>query len=433
VSGLDVIATADLAGVCRGRSVPAAANPAGLGPAGPVRAVGWVPADLGITAFGDLADNPFGSVGDLRIHADPSTSVPLPTVGAPITLTLGDLRHADGTPWDCCPRTLLRSTLGRLRADTGLTLSAAFEHEFVLSADPDGAPEHPFSVQALVAAEPFGTELVGALTEAGLEPENWLPEFGAHQWEITIRPAEGLAAADRAIALREITRAAARLAGRSASFAPVPPGCAAMNGAHIHFSLWTGDGEPATGGDGYSGLSKTALSKTALSKTALSKTALSFAAGIIDHAAAVLAFTAPSVVSYQRLGPGHWSADGPRLGAADREAMLRVPGLASAPEQTHLEFRAADSTANPWLALGALVRAGLDGVNRALPAPDPEAARPFPESLQDALSALEQDEVMRSWLPADLLRTYLSVKRSEISAVAGLPADQVHARYARAY
>jgi glutamine synthetase len=57
----------------------------------------------------------------------------------------------------------------------------------------------------------------------------------------------------------------------------------------------------------------------------------------------------------------------------------------------------------------------------------------FPECLQDALSALERDVVMSSWLPADLLRTYLSVKRSEIAAMAGLPAEQVHARYARAY
>jgi glutamine synthetase len=404
---LDVIATADLAGICRGRSVPA----------GSADAVGWVPADLGITAFGELADNPFGSLGDLRIHADPSASALLPSVGAPINLMLGDLRQFDGAPWDCCPRSLLRRTLAQLKADTGLTVSAAFEHEFVLSADAsDGASsEHPFSVQALLAAEPFGTQLVAALTRAGLDPENWLPEFGSRQWEVTVRPAEGLVAADRAILLREITRAVARLAGRSASFAPTPPGCGSMNGAHIHFSLWTGDGEPATYGDGD-----------------LSKVALSFAAGIIEHAAAVLAFTAPSVVSYQRLGPGHWSADGARLGGADREAMLRVPGLASGPEQTHLEFRAADATANPWLALGALVRAGLDGVHRALPAPGLSAGA-FPGSLQDALSALEQDEVMSSWLSADLLSTYLSVKRSEISAVAELPADQVHARYACAY
>jgi glutamine synthetase len=407
-TGLDVIATADLAGICRGRSVPA----------GSTDAVGWVPADLGITAFGDLAGNPFGALGDLRIHADPATSVPLPTAGPPITLALGDLRQADGTPWACCPRTLLRNTLAQLKADTGLTVSAAFEHEFVLSAEPAADAEHPFSVQALLAAEPFGTQLVAALTRAGLDPENWLPEFGRQQWEITIRPAPGLAAADRAIELREITRAVARLAGRSASFAPTPPGCGAMNGAHIHFSLWDGDGKPATCGDG------------GQSTTTLAKTALSFAAGIIDHAAAVLAFTAPSVVSYRRLGPGHWSADGARLGFADREAMLRVPGSTAA--DTHLEFRAADSTANPWLALGALVWAGLDGVNRALPAPGPAPAA-FPDCLQDALSALEHDGVMSSWLPDELLRTYLSVKRSEISAMAELPADQVDARYARAY
>jgi glutamine synthetase len=407
LGALDVIATADLAGICRGRSVPA----------GSADAVGWVPADLGITAFGDLADNPFGPLGDLCIRADPGSAVPLPSVGAEVSLALGDLRYADGTPWECCPRGLLCSTLAQLKADTGLIVSAAFEHEFALSAvgpDPASA-EHPFSVQALLAAEPFGTELVAALTRAGLEPENWLPEFGRQQWEVTVRPAEGLVAADRAILLREITRAVARLAGRSATFAPTPPGCGSMSGAHIHFSLWTGDGEPATYGDG-----------------GLSKVALSFAAGIIEHAAAVLAFTAPSVVSYFRLGPGHWSADGARLGGADREAMLRVPGLASGPEQTHLEFRAADATANPWLALGALVWAGLDGVNRALPAPGSTVGA-FPGSLQDALSALEQDEVMSSWLPSDLLRTYLSVKRSEISTMAELSADQVHARYARAY
>jgi glutamine synthetase len=255
---LDVIATADLAGICRGRSVPA----------GSADAVGWVPANLGITAFGDLADNPFGALGDLYIRADPGSFVPMPSAGAEVTLALGDLRHADGTAWACCPRNLLRSTLAQLKAETGLTVSAAFEHEFVLS---DGDPsEHPFSVQALLVAEPFGTQLVAALTRAGLDPENWLPEFGRQQWEITIRPAERLAAADRAILLREITRSTARLAGRSACFAPTPPGSGAMNGAHIHFSLWTGDGEPATTyGDG-----------------GLSKVALSFAAGIIDHAAA---------------------------------------------------------------------------------------------------------------------------------------------------
>jgi len=408
-AALDLITTVDLAGICRGRAVPA----------GTASSVGWVPANLAITAFAALADNPFGSVGDLRIHADPRTAVALPAAGAPVLLMLGDLRNPDGTDWACCPRALLRRTLGELRAQTGLTVRAAFEHEFVLhSAD---RPGHPFAARTLLAAEPFGSQLVDALVRAGLEPENWLPEFGRGQWEVTIRPAEGLTAADRAILLREIVHAVAQASGRVASFTPVPPGCEATSGAHIHFSLWTSDGEPVTHGDSEHGLSRTAAA---------------FASGILDHASAVLAFTAPSVVSYQRLGPGHWSADGPRLAMQDREALLRIPGpvtTTAAPAQLHLEFRAADSTANPWLALAALIQAGLAGVTDAGRAPEAAPAAAFPESLEQALSALERDPVMNAWLPADLLGTYLSVKRAEISEMAQLSTDDMHARYFRAY
>jgi glutamine synthetase len=406
---LDLIATADLAGVCRGRAVPA----------GSASSVGWVPANLAINCFATLADNPFGSVGDLRIHADPATAVPLPSSGAPVTLLLGDLRNPDGTEWDCCPRTLLRRTLDELRAETGLVVRASFEHEFVLgSAD---RPGHPFAVQTMLAGEPFGSQLVAALARAGLEPENWLPEFGQGQWEVTVRPADGLAAADRAILLREIVRAAALVAGRTASFTPVHPAAGATSGAHIHFSLWTADGEPATGGEDEHGLSKTAAA---------------FASGILDHAPAMLAFTAPSVVSYHRLGPGHWSADSPRLAARDREALLRIPAPATttgAAAHPHLEFRAADSTANPWLALAALVRAGLAAVTGEGSVPADPAVATFPRSLDEALSALERDAKLNTWFPADLLCTYLSLKRAEIDHVADLVADNLYTRYAHAY
>ena len=409
---LDLIATADLAGICRGRAVPA----------GTASSVGWVPANLAINAFATLADNPFGSVGDLRLHADPATAVPLPSPGAPVTLLLGDLRNPEGTEWDCCLRTLLRRTLDELRSSTGLTVRASFEHEFVLG--PVGSvdrPGHPFAVQTLLAGEPFGSQLVAALARAGLEPENWLPEFGRDQWEVTIRPADGLAAADRAILLREIVRAAALAAGRTASFTPVHPAAAATSGAHIHFSLWTSDGEPATGGDGEHGLSKTAAA---------------FASGILDHAPAVLAFTAPSVVSYHRLGPGHWSADSPRLATRDREALLRIPGPAAttgAAAHPHLEFRAADSTANPWLALTALFRAGLAGVTGEGSVPAVSAKVAFPQSLDEALSALERDPVLSTWLPADLLRIYLSVKLAELTDAAQLSPDDLYERYGHAY
>jgi glutamine synthetase len=410
--GLDAIATVDLGGVCRGRAVPEGAG----------GSVGWVPANLAVTPFATLADNPFGSLGDLRLCADPTTVIALPTRGAPVSLALGDLHNSDGTRWECCPRALLRQTLADLKARTGLTIRAAFEHEFVLSSD--HPPEHPFSVQALLSGEPFGSQLVAALEQAGLCPETWLPEFGNHQWEVTVRPAEGLIAADRAILLREIVRALARMTGTAASFTPTPPDCGATSGAHIHFSLWTAEGEPATCGDG---------------SGTLSSAAASFAAGVLEHASALTALTAPAVVSYDRLGPGHWSADRPRLAVQDREALLRIPGPTSMSDdraaQVHLEYRAADSTANPWLALGALVRAGADGLARDLPAPGltGPGATNLPASLDEALVALEEDSVMSSWLPADLLRTYLSMKRAEISVMSKVPADEVHARYAEAY
>lgn len=409
---LDVVATVDLAGICRGRAAPA----------GTADSVGWVPANLGITGFGALADNPFGSLGDLRLWPDRTTTVPLPTRGAPIRLSLGELRTPDGSEWECCTRTILRHVLAELRNSFGLMLRASFEQEFILKSRDE--PRHPFSVEALLAGEPYGTELVAALTHAGLEPETWLPEFGNHQWEITLKPAEALLAADRAITLREIVRGLAIVSGTEVTFTPTPPACAVTSGVHIHFSLWTADGQPATHGSGGS---------------VLSARANSFAAGILEHASALLALTAPSVVSYDRLRPGHWSADGARLGMQDREALLRVPGavspVADISSQVHFEYRGSDGTANPWLALTALVRAGLDGLRRTLPLPQPGGATvwPLPSRLADALLALEGDKSISGSLPADLLSTYLSAKRSEIREMSDLAPEDVQTRYANSY
>jgi glutamine synthetase len=82
-----------------------------------------------------------------------------------------------------------------------------------------------------------------------------------------------------------------------------------------------------------------------------------------------------------------------------------------------VDFRASDSTANPWLALTALVRAGLAGVTGEGPVPDAPAAAAFPQSLNEALSSLERDPALSTWLATDLLRTYLSIKRAELADV----------------
>ena len=168
---------------------------------------------------------------------------------------------------------------------------------------------------------------------------------------------------------------------------------------------------------------------------------------------ALSALTAPSPTSATRLTPHHWSAGAVCLGQRNREALLRIPPLVSLGDtepaaQLRLEYRGADATANPYLALGAIVRAGLDGVRAGLPVPpilegDPaslgeaDAARygvgALPDSLDRSLRALAEDSVARAWMTPLLYDAYVGVKRAELEAVASLDLDEVCRRYAAIY
>lgn len=422
---LAFVATADLVAMCRGRAFRAEEleHRARSG-------TGWVPANLALTPFGSIVEpNVFGPVGDLRLLPDLSTLTVLPASGSrpPLHLVLADQTETDGTPWACCPRTFCRQAGEALHQATGLTVHAAFEHEFVLlPGDGDGtAPATrpapgPFSLGSHRDAEPLASAIMAALDAAGLEPETWLPEYGSRQYEVTLRPAGALVAADRALLLREIVRDVACAMGRRVTFAPVPQPGGVGNGVHVHLSLVDGRGDPVMYDAGRPGR--------------LSVEAGGFAAGVLAHAEVLTALTAPSPVSWSRLAPHRWSAGGIYLGNRNREALLRicptveVDGRDPAP-QLHLEYRAADATANPWLVLGALVHAGLDGIRRALPAPPVVDAdvdgltgadraalgiRPLPADLGSALEALRGDDAARSWLPPDLLATFLAVKDDEL-------------------
>jgi glutamine synthetase len=433
---LALIATNDLSAITRGRAMPLADLSDHLD-----TGCGWVPANLGITPFGHIVeDNVFGSVGDLRLIPDPRTRARIAGVPGrpPLTVLLADTTHTDGTPWECCPRTFARRALDDLEAETGLRVLASFEHEFIM-ANPDGPPEAPFSLQALRRGEPLGTDLMRILAEASLEPEMWLPEYGAHQWEVTLAPTDGLAAADRAILLRDIVRDLAHARGQQASFAPLLDPDGSGSGVHVHISLRDAAGAPAT--------------FDATRPGRLSAAAGSFAAGVLRHARALVAITAPSVVSYLRLVPHRWSAGYAFLGERNREALLRVcptldmPGKDPA-RQLNLEYRAADAAANPWLVIGALVRAGLQGIRDGLPAPavlDTEVddltaeqrqaagIQTLPGSLGEALDVLAADPVVADWFASDMLTTYTAIKREEIRVMGDLKPSEQTARYADVY
>jgi glutamine synthetase len=434
-ANLVALVCCDLGAIVRGRSVLAAELGAHLD-----AGVGWVPANHSLTPLGPLApETPFGSTGDLRLLPDPDTHVRVEANAraSALEIVLCDIVETDGQPWECCPRRFLRNSLAQLQDELGARLVASFEHEFQLLIDAPPAP--PFSLEEQRRAEPFPAQVMDALIDAGVRPERFLAEFAAHQFEIPVEAAEGLAGADRSVVLKEVVHEVARRCELRASFVPLLDPAGPGNGAHIHLNLLDGEGRP--------------LLYDADRPACLSELGERFAAGILRHAGALSALTAPSPASAARLRPHRWSAGAVCLGAGNREALLRIPSLVAlagaAPAlQLHLEYRAADAAANPYLALGAIVRAGLDGVRAGLPAPpildrDPAqlnaadaerfGAGALPVSLADSLQALADDDTARAWMAPRLYDAYVGVKRAEIDAVANLDIGEVCRRYAAIY
>lgn len=432
---LAAIVTTDLTAITRGRFVPARKIES-LGDSG----VGWVPANLSLKPDGHIIDGDiWGSSGDLRLLPDLTARYATALTGAPtpFDMTMGNLTELDGTPWSGCARSALIATVEAFESATGLTLLASFEQEFQLFGA-DWAPAHVFSYQALRRAEPFAGQYFAALGDAGIDPEVLIAEYGENQYEVTSGPTDPLAAADRCIAIREITREMARLQGWRATFAPKTAPEAVGNGVHIHLSLCDGAGQPVTFDPAGPGR--------------LSKRAGAFFAGILHHMRAITALTAASPASYLRLKPHNWSSAWTWMSERDREATLRICPTVEVngrdpSAQFNVEYRAADATANPYLALTALVRAGLDGLQRDLapvvwsgdPETLPQAERTakgidrLPESLSQALDLMQASEAVARWFPAPLLRTFDGVKRAEIADAAGLDDATLCAQTAAVY
>lgn len=434
---MTTLVTTDLIGITRGRSFPSDElehyQAAGCG---------WVPANSALTPQDIIASsNPWGAYGDLRLIPDLSSRVTVgsgPDANAPVLDFIhADIRETDGQAWGACPRTLLRDEIERYHDELGLQVNAAFEHEFNLHA---GIAEHAaFSLEAQRQGAEFGGWLLSALRAGGVEPEMFLPEYGKHQYEITCRPTLGVAAADRAINVREITREIARQMGLDLSFAPKTAAEAVCNGVHLHVSLLDLSGQPMLYDAGTS--------------NGLSSIGQHWAAGVLHFLPALCAFTAPTPLSYQRLQPHHWSASYACLGQQNREAALRICptvtlGGKSAAQQFNLEFRAMDATASPHLAMAALLIAGRLGIEQRLALnavtdeiPDSlndeqRKARgivALPASLAQALDCLRDSTAFNEWLPKPLLDTYYALKTEELALTEQLSPADLCEHYARLY
>jgi len=426
------VGISDLSGLVRGKGFPAAELAGRL-----KRGVGLTHSNIMMSAFGPIYETPFGTEGDLVLMPDPTTRVEVDfgDGGAAERFYLADILTIEGDNWECCPRHFLRRALTALEQEAGLTLLSAFEQEFVYTGVED-RPGATYALDAYRRQGMFGEAYMAAMRAAGLTPDSFLPEYGARQYEVTVAPTTGLRAADEAVIQREMARAVAHRIGQRAIFAPILDPAGVGSGTHIHFSLHDGAGRPVL--------------YDASRAYRLSEIGEQFVAGIVHHVPAICAVTAPSVASYYRLQPNRWAPTWANLAVQDRGASLRVCPIFDEPAASHFnaEYRVGDATANPYLALGAVVWAGLDGVCRKLAAPAPPS-RDFwkmspeerqaagivelPRSLAEALDNLEASEAAHEWFGERFRSVYLQFKRAEMRAVAGLDPAGVCARYAEVY
>lgn len=367
-----------------------------------------------------------GPVGEVRLVPDPSTFVALPYAPGAAAM-LADLRQIDGSPWAACPRTFLREAVANL-AKEGLVAIAAFEPEFTLGRRVPGAEGEPdrlvplddslcYATSGFDLAHDYAMRLVRALQAQGLRVEHYHPELGHGQQELSVRHAQAVRAADNHVIYRETARGVAFGMSLWASLAPKPIADQAGNGAHLHLSLWDPELRANAFGD-------------PADRYGVSAIAYRFVGGLLAHLPALTALTCGSVNSFRRLGPRMWSSAYACYGMDNREAAVRIcsPMRGAAETSANLEIKPSDSSANPYLSLGAVIHAGLDGIRRGLdpgeavavdPATLPEGSLPrLPRSLDEALDALEADELLMDALGPLRASAYLAVKRSEARAFA---------------
>jgi glutamine synthetase len=362
-----------------------------------------------------------GPVGEVRLVPDLETFRILPY--APRTgAVLVDLVGLDGEPAPQCPRSFLKRMAARL-AERGASLEVAFENEFSLAvaSDEGFVPVDSslcFSTIGMTASQEYVDARVDALEQQGIGLEQYYAELGHGQQEISTAHAPAVQAADEQVLVRETIRGVAARHGLVASLAPKPWPEGAGNGGHLHFSLWTG------GRNRFHDPSRS---------DNLSDEARCFVAGVLEHLPGLCGLTAPSFNSYRRIVPQYWAGAFTCWGHDNREAPLRVPSVFRGQEEasTNVELKAADASCNPYLAVGGLIAAGLDGLDRGLEPPEPVEVdpatisderreklgiRPLPGTQEEALDALQRDRVLMEALGPPLSRSYLAVRGSEWAA-----------------
>jgi glutamine synthetase len=261
--------------------------------------------------------------------------------------------------------------------------------------------------------------MVIVLEALGIRTESHHHEVGGPgQGEIDLRFLPLLEMADALQLHKYVVKNTAKHAGKAATFLPKPIFEENGSGMHVHQSLWKDGSTLMHAADGY-GL--------------LSPLALHYAAGLLEHAPALLAFCAPTTNSYRRLVPGYEAPVLLKHSQRNRSAAVRIPMYSPSPKGKRLEFRPPDPLANPYLAFPAMLMAGLDGIERELDPGEPIDRNLYdlpaeqladiptvPTTLDEALDALEADHAFLTRggvFTDDLIATYIEFRREQSDRV----------------
>lgn len=353
-----------------------------------------------LPVFTPDAEPGFAGAGDVVMVPDPTTFRVLPWAEK-TGWVLCDLRFPTGAPVPYCTRGILREQLARLTG-AGYDMTVGVELEFHVFGEQQRAGGQLLLEEGLDGYDDLVQLLQRGLRSLDLPLRSIELEFGANQLEITLQAGPAAEAADQVTLLRSAIRQMCRRHGHHATFMSRPAGTAsASTGWHLHQSLR----ERATG---------RAAFEPGADETLMSSTARHWLGGLLAHAPAAAAFATPTVNGYKRYLPFSLAPDRVLWGADNKGAMVRaVSG--------RLENRSGEPAANPYLYIAAQVISGLDGLAKALD-PGPPTESPYatdavrlPQSLGEAITALEADPVFAEALGRRTIDWYSRIKRDEFA------------------
>jgi glutamine synthetase len=376
-----------------------------------------------LEGFARVAETDMYLRPDLATYAEVPWGTATDGEGDRVARLICDVLMPDGQRFAGDPRAMLIAALDAAAA-LGLRYEVSPELEFFLLRESEGIARDPlphdrggyFDLSTDVAAD-VRREMVSELGAMGIRVESSHHEVAAGQHELDFAPADALAMADAMVTARYAIKAIAQRHGLWATFLPKPFHGINGSGMHTHQQLTRmSDGANAFADPGDAQYALSALGRH-------------FIAGQLAHAPACCAIVAPLVNSYKRLVPGYEAPVMITWGRVNREALVRVPRVAgSAAHTLRVELRSPDPSCNPYLAFAVMLRAGLDGMAHNLPLPPPveeglytleEPARLrrgigiLPETLADALAALQGDQVLLDALGEQIAAWFIDAKSRE--------------------